>query len=921
MGYKGNPQRVEKLKVAGKSPTGADASYINHKNYRGLLMRNQANDIGDLIDRFEEMYPGAQISRGNPAVAEFSTGAKVIFGHFGDGGWAKYIGQQYQRIGIDQAEMIPTKEVYDRIMGSCRSKWHDLIPQMMLTANPGGGDELNGAPGQGWLTEYFYIQDYLSGKFPKGCDLRDEHGKRRIFIPSSWKDNPYLAHHFEMHPEGSEDEGKVAVYMPGEGSYVKWLNSIEPESLRSAWRDGDWNALSGKYFKDFRPHGPLVGEPENARHVYDPSTVRLESWFHRWVSIDWGYIHPTDIQWHSKAPWGQVYTYKEISINRLEPVELGVLLARESKLDIHGLEAHHMNVFLSPDAYAKRESENTVASQIAMGINRELGPGAAFVSDLTETERLMQDSEIALRSMQVRRREQSQTKLTLVRANTDRVAGWMHLQTMLRFRPLQKEILPDSAFADRLYQEKGLAVYLQYMNQPEFTATKEVLPKWQISSECRELIRALPMMMHRPGTNDLEKVNATETRAGDDSADCFIAGTMIRTDQGETPIENIAIGDRVWTRSGLRTVRSAGKTRIKPLVTAIMSNGMTITGSGEHPIWIYGHGWKWLDSLRYGDKLLSWQMWSSLTGSSSDVTRSHQEGIFRSTTGRQGIIGIGALGRSMRKFTKLITDQFLRVITFTTKTAIRSTTPPVIWWLSPQGIMQFSTDMTILPISHIWNESAHSRGCGTGPSRVSNGIDSTARLHSQKPTHLRKWFAGNAAATSYLKCEASQNSALPPVSREREGSLGLTWSQNLASFAAKILSRISQKISRVVPVHVECVIPGGTAVTYNLAVDDVPEYFANGILVHNCARYGLLSEERQGERLAPLEVRVQQRVDSFAKDMQGLSSQSLDHMHRIARLKEEGTSLDSGPVGRNRLAVRRAFLATKHGERRERTIL
>lgn len=165
MGPKGNPQfspsgrRLHNR--SGKSLRPADIAYINHKDYRGLVLRNQANDLDDLLDRAEAFYGpfGAKITRGNPAMAEFPTGAKITFGHFGDGGWKKYIGPQYQRIGIDQAEMLANKEIHDRIIGSCRSKWFDLIPQVMLTFNPGGGDENEGAPGQAWLMDYFFIEE------------------------------------------------------------------------------------------------------------------------------------------------------------------------------------------------------------------------------------------------------------------------------------------------------------------------------------------------------------------------------------------------------------------------------------------------------------------------------------------------------------------------------------------------------------------------------------------------------------------------------------------------------------------------------------------------------------------------------------------------------------------------------------------
>lgn len=587
--FKGNPTRAGELIRAGKPVTGANVMYIAHRNYRGLILREQANDLGDLLDRAEEMYgpTGATISRGSPAMAKWSTGAAILFGHFGDNGWKKYIGPQYQRIGIDQAEMMESKEIHDRIIGSCRSKWPDLIPQVMLTFNPGGGDEASGAPGQAWLMEYFRIEAYLNGKAPKNAIIRYPDGKTVQFIASKVSDNPYLKYRAEKGPAGellcqncgqqaelpvasrramgelsAETRKKtgfdenfpaadVAVCARCDepllkaGSYYKWLNSIEPESLRRAWRDGDWNALTGQYFRDFRPNGHLVGEPDNANHVYKPETVRLEPWLKRWISVDWGYIHPSAIHWHAKAPTGQVFTYREILVNRVEPMELGIMIARESRADLEGLKDNpHMVIFLSPDAYYKKESENTSASKIVMGINKELGPGSAFLADLTDAEREMKDAEEALRSMHRRRAEQVRTRITVVRASDDRVHGWMHLQSMLRFRPLSKHVEPDKEYAARLYSEGGLVKYLEYMGQPEFKAPQEIIPRWQIDENCRYLIRGLKEAMHKPGTNDVLKVDATETRAGDDAIDGARYGLYSEEAQKESiaPLETRVTG-------------------------------------------------------------------------------------------------------------------------------------------------------------------------------------------------------------------------------------------------------------------------------------------------------------------------------------------------------------------------------------------
>lgn len=329
---------------------------------------------------------------------------------------------------------------------------------------------------------------------------------------------------------------------PLEGAYLKRLKSFQSESLRRAWIDGDMRALTGMYFREFRPRGPLVGEEQyNARHVYDPETTLIEKWWHTWGSFDWGYIHPTNIQFHRKAPWGQTYTFQEISLNRVEPFELGVLIARELRPILAGLieGPQHINLFGSPDAFSRKESEFPSSSQMARGIESVLGPNSCFLMNMEEAEKQMRSPTKALQSMLKRRETQKGARVSLVRASTDRVGGWMHLQTMMRFRPLQPVSVPDKEYADRLYLEQGLVAHLKYVNQPEFALSKEVLPLWQISKECRLLIAALQKAMHKPGTNDVLKWDATESAAGDDPIDNARYGMYSEHLQG-TGIEPIA---------------------------------------------------------------------------------------------------------------------------------------------------------------------------------------------------------------------------------------------------------------------------------------------------------------------------------------------------------------------------------------------
>lgn len=372
---------------------------------------------------------------------------------------------------------------------------------------------------------------------------------------------------------------------PIEGDYLRNLRGIESESLRRAWIEGDMNAMTGMYFKDWRPHGHLAGEPECAHHVYDPATLRIESWWHLWGSLDWGYIHPTAMQWHRKAPWGQTLTFKELALNRTEPFELGVMLARECKPMLLGLreETPHINFYISPDAWSLKESDFPPAMQMCKGIDNVLGPQSSFAMTMDEAEKSMRSPTEAFQSMLKRRGDQRAARISLIMASTNRVAGWMRMQSLLRFRPLNPVSMPDMEHAHALYEEKGLVSYQEYLNSPEFAAPRECLPGWRVSRDCVNLIDGMRKAVYRPGTNDVMKRDSTESSAGDDSIDASRYALLSEHLQGE---KVAPLTDRIEERAGaILTAGMDPTTRIQVIAAAARKeSGVEERGARE-----FGH--------------------------------------------------------------------------------------------------------------------------------------------------------------------------------------------------------------------------------------------------------------------------------------------------------------------------------------------
>ena len=90
---------------------------------------------------------------------------------------------------------------------------------------------------------------------------------------------------------------------------------------------------------------------------------------------------------------------------------------------------------------------------------------------------------------------------------------------------------------------------------------------------------------------------------------CFVEGTLISTDEGQIPIEEIKPGDLVWAWN-----EETGDVALKPVVETYINecdelihlslNGETITCTPNHPFYVPQKGWTEAVQLRTGDILV-----------------------------------------------------------------------------------------------------------------------------------------------------------------------------------------------------------------------------------------------------------------------------------------------------------------------------
>ena len=96
--------------------------------------------------------------------------------------------------------------------------------------------------------------------------------------------------------------------------------------------------------------------------VERPETWGLKDWWPRWISIDWGYKHPSAAYWHTLTDAGQTLTYREFVRSGLDPRALGREIAARSAA--RGGRERIADVYLSPDAFAERTAARTIAEEL-----------------------------------------------------------------------------------------------------------------------------------------------------------------------------------------------------------------------------------------------------------------------------------------------------------------------------------------------------------------------------------------------------------------------------------------------------------------------------------------------------------------------------------------------------------------------------
>lgn len=395
------------------------AALYGKKAHGAIFRKRFSPDLQDVIRKGQILLVDQLGWRYNATSHRFTSQSGAILNCFYIENTADasiYKGHEWTWLGIDEIGDFGDPAPLDLLWACLRSA--DGVPCVRRSsANPGG-------IGHGWVKRrYIQAGPYKVHKYQPQPEEAPNLWINSVFIPSLLDDNKALI----------ENDPNYEIRLAASGT----------KALYKAWRFGDWDIVAGQYFDNFDP----------AIHVLRLSDANLQPWMPRWVSADWGYSDDCAVLWHALDENKRVITYRELVANKLEPIEIGRLIAKNCP--------EHEKItrfYLGPDAWAKKTSVRTIADEI----------GA-----------VLRDANLP----------------SPVRADTDRIGGWMLMYQMLS------------------------------------------TGHWKITQNCSILIESLPLLQR-----DEKKVEDIAESSVDHAPDAARYGLKTHLGRSETPIEELVKG-------------------------------------------------------------------------------------------------------------------------------------------------------------------------------------------------------------------------------------------------------------------------------------------------------------------------------------------------------------------------------------------
>ncbi len=400
--------------------------YHMHPRFHGIVFRETYKQLDEsLIMRAKQLYaPLGGSYNGNEHAWKFPSGAIMRFSYLAkDEDASGYDTSEFTYAGFDELTALSEYRYKYIAFSRVRKSVADLPCYVRSASNPGG-------IGHTWVRDRF-VKPAINGRVILR-ELINGNTVKRIFIPGRVTDNLHL---MKYNPE-----------------YINNLHLL-PEAEKKSKLYGDWFALAGQVFTEFRNiHMP--DEPDHALHVIPPFDI--PAFWPKILAIDWGYSALCWNGWFAISPTGNVFLYREYGVKKTKIAFWASDVGRISMGD-----GNIKKVKLDPSAWGDRGEEKTLDQQI----KEYLG-------------------------------------MPVEKADNDRIGGKMLLHEYLRWKQKPARYVPPEGYnketEERIYRQLGPKEAEKYRDlfSPEVPETN--LPKFKIFNHCTYFIDAIQSCVYDP---------------------------------------------------------------------------------------------------------------------------------------------------------------------------------------------------------------------------------------------------------------------------------------------------------------------------------------------------------------------------------------------------------------------------------------
>ncbi len=331
---------------------------------------------------------------------------------------------------------------------------------------------------------------------------------------------------------------------------------------------------------------------------------------------------------------------------------------------------------------------------------------------------------------------------------------------------------------------------------------------------------------------------------------CLKGDTLVATDKGNREIRDIKRGDKVLTGKGYKKVTWSGSRGIKEVYELDFGNEKRIIVTGDHLIYTT-NGWKRVDELDKEEVICALKSNSTEKPTGDTLTASTR------------ITFIAKVVSCIGKYGKNIMEKFLRMALFTIGMAtLLIMKLKTFYWLLVASIKKFITE---IPSAQYPLKKCAVFGQNTGI-QLATGKNAIKRGWIQQESVSK--FVLNVVKKSHQQIPTNNSVALC-VGKEQ------TQDKAKKNIFAKIAGsyfchqHISQEIPVLQNVQVHSRLLKEKCEVFDLTVDTEHEFFANGILVHNCDPAALTANVIIGDALYSDELIYQTNLtnDVIARNM------------------------------------------------------